>query len=277
MQAAETPQSNQIGEKQMPYIEVEPNVRVFAQDWGTGKPIVFIHGFPFSHRIFEYQMAMLTQKGYRTVGIDLRGFGYSDKPWNGCDYETWVSDIRKVIETLDLQDVTLVGFSMGGAITTHYVGTQQDTRVTKLMLLGAAAPIAAPQPEDKKMIEGFIQAILADPASFAYAFVQQAFYKPLSPESLQFLAVMGTTASLRALVRAQEELRDRNLVPEMNNIQLPTLICHGVHDKVVPIAAGEAQQQMIKGATLLRFEESGHGLFYEEKDRLNQELINFVG
>lgn len=261
----------------MPYIEVEPNVRVFAQDWGSGKSIVLIHGFPFTHRIFEYQMAMLAQKGYRTVGIDLRGFGQSDKPWNGCDYDTWVSDIRKVIEALDLRDVTLVGFSMGGAIASHYVATQTNARVTKLVLLGAATPIAAPNPEDKQLLESLIQAALTDSANFAYGFVKKAFHQPLSDQMLQFLAEMGTVASLRVLVRALEELRDRNLVSEVSSIQIPTLICHGVHDTVVPIAAGEAQQQLIKGATLLRFEESAHGIFFEEKDRLVQELLNFVG
>ncbi|MBW4646850.1 MAG: alpha/beta hydrolase [Goleter apudmare HA4340-LM2] len=260
----------------MTCIEVESGIAVFVQDWGSGKPIMFIHGFPFSHRIFEYQMVALAQQGYRAIGIDLRGFGQSDKPWNGNDYDTWVSDIRQVIEALDLRDVTLVGFSMGGAITAHYAATQNDARVTQLVLLGAAAPIAAPQPEDKNQIEGFIQAILTDPANFAHNFVQQAFYQPLSPELLRFLAEMGTAVSLRTLVRAQEELRDRNLVPEMSNIQIPTLICHGVHDKVVPIAAGEAQQQLIKDAQLMRFEESGHGLFYEEKDRLTQALLSFV-
>lgn len=261
----------------MTRIEVESGIEVFVQDWGTGKPIVFIHGFPFSHRIFEYQMIALVQQGYRTIGIDLRGFGQSDKPWNGNDYDTWISDIRKVIEVLDLHDVTLVGFSMGGAITAHYVATQNDARVTQLVLLGAAAPIAAPNPEDKQLIEGFIQAILSDSAAFASNFVQQAFYHPLSAESLRFLAEMGTVTSLRTLIRSQEELRDRNLLPEIGDIQIPTLICHGVHDKVVPIAAGEAQQQLIKGAQLIRFEESGHGLFYEEKDRLTQALLSFVG
>lgn len=261
----------------MPYIGVGPSIKVFVQDWGSGKPVVLIHGFPFTHRIFEYQMAVLAQAGYRAIGIDLRGFGQSDKPWHGNNYDTWVNDIRLVIDALELQDLTLVGFSMGGAIAAHYVATQQDPRVTKLVLLGAAAPIAAPQPEDKQMIEGFIQAILVDPASFARIFVQQAFYQPLSPELLQFLTEMGTTASLRALVRSQEELRDRNLVLEMTEIQIPTLICHGVHDKVVPIAAGEAQEQMIKNAKLLRFEDSGHGIFHEEKERLTHELINFVG
>lgn len=261
----------------MSYIEVEPNIRVFAQDWGSGKPIVFIHGFPFSHRIFEYQMAMLAEKGYRTVGIDLRGFGQSDKPWNGCDYETWTSDIRKVIEALELRDVTLIGFSMGGAIATHYVGTQQDSRVTKLALLGAATPIAAPKPDDKQLLENLIGAALADSASFAYGFVQNAFHKPISEKLHQFYADMGTTASLRALVRALEELRDRDLVAEVSSIQLPTLICHGIHDTVVPIAAGEAQAQLIKGSKFLRFESSAHGIFFEEKERLVQELVNFIG
>lgn len=261
----------------MPFIEVEPDVRVFAQDWGSGKPIVFIHGFPFSHRIFEYQMTMLAEKGYCTVGIDLRGFGQSDKPWHGCDYDTWVSDIAKVMDALDLRDVTLLGFSMGGAISAHYVGTQNDSRVTKLVLLGAATPIAAPNPEDKQSLDNLIQATLADSPQFAYGFVQNAFHKPISENLHQFYAGMGLTASLRALVRGLEELRDRNLVAEVSSIQLPTLICHGVHDAVVPIAAAEAQQQLIKDANLLRFEESAHGIFFEEKDRLIQELVNFIG
>ncbi len=243
----------------MSYITVEPGVDLFVCDWGSGKPVLFVHGFPFSHRIFDHSMLVMAQHGYRAVGIDLRGFGQSAKPWNGCDYDTWVSDIHQVVSNLNLQDVTLVGFSMGGAIASHYVATQNDSRVTKLVLLGAAAPIAAPTPEDKATIAGFVQGILADPASFAAGFIKQAFHQPLSSEQLQVLTSMGTAASLRALVRSQEELRDRDLVAELGTIQVPTLICHGVHDRVVPIAAGEVQQQLIPAAKLLRFAESGQG------------------
>ncbi|MBD2056594.1 alpha/beta hydrolase [Oculatella sp. FACHB-28] len=115
-----------------------------------------------------------------------------------------------------------------------------DSRVTKLVLLRAATPIAAPNPEDKQLLENLIQAVLADSATCAYAFVQKAFHQPLSQERLEFYAEMGTVASLRALVRTLEELCDRNLVSEVSNLQIPTLICHGVHDTVVSIAAGEA-------------------------------------
>jgi non-heme chloroperoxidase len=261
----------------MAYITVQHNVDVFVADWGSGKPIVFIHGFPFSHRIFEPSMLAVAEGGYRAIGLDLRGFGQSTKAWDGCDYDTWASDIHRVITSLDLQDVTLVGFSMGGAIAAHYVATQRDPRVTKLVLWGAAAPIAAPSPEDKATISGFIQGLLADQASFAAAFIKQAFYQPLSDERLQFLTRQGTEASLRTLVRSQEELRDRDLVAALGTIQIPTLICHGIHDTVVPMAAAKAQQQLIQGANLLPFEASGHGIFYEESDRLSQELLNFVG
>jgi pimeloyl-ACP methyl ester carboxylesterase len=260
----------------MPYITVASGIDVFVCDWGLGKPVLFVHGFPFSHRIFEHAMLALANHGYRAIGLDLRGFGQSTKAWDGCDYDTWASDIHQVIEALDVHDVTLVGFSMGGAIAAHYIATQADSRVTKLVLLGAAAPIAAPTPADKATISGLIQGTLADSASFSAAFIKQAFYQPLSDERLHFLTRMGTEASLRTLVRAQEELRDRDLVAEMSRIQLPTLICHGVHDKVVPIVAGEVQHQLIQGSTLLRFEQSGHGLFYEEKDRLSQELLSFI-
>lgn len=261
----------------MAYITVQNNVDVFVADWGSGRPIVFIHGFPFSHRIFEPLMLAVAEGGYRAIGLDLRGFGQSTKAWDGCDYDTWASDIHQVIKALDLQDVTLVGFSMGGAIAAHYVATQNDPRVTKLVLWAAAAPIAAPTAEDKATISGFIQGILADQASFAAAFIQQAFHQPPSAERLQFLTSLGTQASLRTLVRSQEELRDRDLVADLSTIEIPTLICHGIHDNVVPMAAAKAQQQLIQGTILLPFEASGHGIFYEENDRLNQELLNFVG
>jgi non-heme chloroperoxidase len=258
------------------FIEVEAGVRVFIQDWGEGKPIVLVHGFPFNGRIFDAQTTELSERGYRTVTIDLRGFGRSDKTWAGNDYDTWAKDIRTVIETLDLRDAALVGFSMGGAVAAHYAATQTDGRVTKLILLAAAAPIAAPRPEDKQLIDGFIEGLKTDQHAFSTAFVQNAFSKPLSPEYLRFVSEMGGQASLRTLIRAQEELRSRDLVEEMSGIKIPTLICHGTLDKVVPFAAGEAQAQIIEGAKLVRFESSNHGLFYDERDKLTDEIAGFV-
>lgn len=261
----------------MTFIEVEKNVRIFAQDWGAGKPVVFIHGFPFSHRIFERQMAHLALHNHRAIGIDLRGFGQSDKPW-AIDYDVWAHDIKSVLTELNVEDAALVGFSMGGAIAAHFVAAHNsENRISKLILLGAATPIAAPEPENKAQLDQFIQYAISDQAAFSKAFVQNAFHRELSAENLAFYSQMGTDATIRAMVRGLEELRLHDLVQELTSINLPTLICHGTQDKVVPFAAGEAQHQLIKNSKLVRFEESGHGLFYDEAEKLNRELHSFVG
>lgn len=115
-------------------------VNISVEDIGTGKPIVFIHGWPVNHKMFEYQFTELPKHGYRCVGIDLRGFGDSDKPWDGYYYDTMADDVKAVLDTLNLQNVTLVGFSMGGAISIRYITRHHGAHIKKLALLAAAAP-----------------------------------------------------------------------------------------------------------------------------------------
>lgn len=183
----------------MPSIDVG-GVQIFVQEWGdaNAKPVVFIHGWPFGHRIFEYQMSALAEEGFLTVGIDLRGFGASDKPWQGNDYDTWSSDVKAVIHGLSLRGVTLVGFSMGGAIAT-YLAAHHDTdqRVSRLVLVGAPVPSSAPTPERRQAKEEAIRAVLADQAAFDRGFITNAFHTPPSPELLNFLVGIGTSASFR--------------------------------------------------------------------------------
>ena len=128
------------------FIEVEPNVHLHIRDWGKGKTIVFIPGWPLSHEMFEYQFINLVKQGYRCVGITLRGFGKSSKPWGDYHYDIFADDIKKVLEILDLNDVTLAGHSMGGAISLHYVAQHKSARVAKLALFGAAAPCFTKKP-----------------------------------------------------------------------------------------------------------------------------------
>ena len=132
----------------MPYITVDEGVSIYVEDIGseTGakdvlKPVLFIHGWPLSHEMFEYQYMALHKNGYRCIGIDLRGFGRSDKPWTGYNYDVFADDIKQVISMLNLQGVTLVGFSMGGAIVMHYVAKYFSELVSKVVLMGAAAPV----------------------------------------------------------------------------------------------------------------------------------------
>lgn len=260
----------------MPKVSVAKNVNLYVQDWGAGKTIVFIHGWPFDHRMFEYIMMDLAKKDSRVVAVDLRGFGQSDKPWVGNDYDTWAIDIGKVIGELILRDVTLAGFSMGGAIVAHYVARRIDTRISRLALLSAPVLNAAPRPEDKKVLEGYMQELLADRPKFMADYVKGIFETPVSSEYREWLASQGRTASIRACIRSLEELRDRDLRPALTNIRMPTRFFHGVMDQFIPISLAEAQVGLIKGSSLVRFENSGHALFWDEKDKLVNELDKFA-
>lgn len=266
----------------MPYIEIEPGVKLFVQDWGTGKPVVFIHGWPLSHEMFEYQFTQLPQQGYRCIGIDLRGYGKSDKPWGDYSFDVLADDVRKVLEVLDLQAVTLVGFSMGGAVVVRYMDRHNSAHVTKLVLLGAATPCLTKKPNfpqglDVVVYDNFIHACYSDRAKMNAEFGKATFHQPLSTELSTWFTHLGMQASPHATAMGVIALRDSDLRAELAKITVPTAIFPGVHDQVAPITiTAEVNHQGIKGSELICFENSGHGLFYDEKDRVNAELMRFI-
>ncbi|MGD0282198.1 MAG: alpha/beta hydrolase [Dissulfurispiraceae bacterium] len=260
----------------MPKIDVGNGTKIYVDIVGTGKPILFIHGWLFPGGIFDYQKASVAQKGFCGLSMDLRGFGQSDRPGE-YDYDTWCEDIGEVIKELGLADVTLVGYSMGGAITAHYCATRKDPRISRLILLSAAAPSAARAAEDKTRYDGYIQSIVSGQAQAVSDFSKNLFNTPISAEYEQWLISVGQDASLQACVRGLEELRDRDLGTELEQITVPTLICHGKHDKIMPVWMAKEQKQLIKDSVLVRFRESGHGLFLDEKNNLAEWLVKFSG
>ncbi len=263
-------------EDTMPKIDVGKNIHAFVEDWGAGKQIVFVHGWPFNHRMFEYQMTALALRDFRVIGIDLPGFGASDKPWAGNDYDTWANDVGKIMNGLALRDVTLAGFSIGGAIVAHRLARFRDTRVSKLSLLSAPLPTAWLGQEDKNIVDGYIEGLISDRYKFIHEFIQKMPNKTASREFIESLLSMGRQASLRACLRGLEEMRDRNLQAEMGNIRIPTRIFHGVKDSIVPFGLAEQQKRLIREATLVPFENSGHALFWDEKDKLVNEIAKFA-
>jgi non-heme chloroperoxidase len=231
--------------------------------------------------MFDAQSMELPARGVRVVAMDLRGFGMSTKTWEGLDYDTWASDVGRVISILGLKNATLAGFSMGGAIAAHYVATSGDPRITKLALLAAPVPrlqAAADFPEGvpAEAISAIIEAEHGDLAKAKSDFSRNFFATEVSPELGRWYDQMGLQAPSRSTVRGFEELRDRDLRSEIARIDIPTRIFHGVNDRIVPFAIGQAQSRLIKNAQLVPFEHGGHGFCYEERDRLNDELEKFV-
>ncbi|MGG6269859.1 alpha/beta fold hydrolase [Leptolyngbya sp. AN03gr2] len=267
----------------MTYIQVAPNVNLSIQDWGEGKTILFIPGWCYGHEMFEYQFTHLTASGYRCIGISMRGFGQSDQPWQGHNFDTYADDLRQVIDCLDLNDITLVGFSMGGAIALRYMGKHKQAKVAKFVLLSAATPCLTKKPDftqglDKTPYDDLIAACYRDRAAMNETFAKVTFHSAVSPAFLNSIVNMGMQASPIATIQCLEALRDADLRADLKTVTVSTLICHSRNDQVAPFEiTAKVNHEGIQNSTLIEFENSGHGLFFDEKDKLNQELMKFIG
>ncbi|HVX02955.1 MAG TPA: alpha/beta hydrolase [Nitrososphaera sp.] len=272
----------------MPLVKVRGDVSLYVEDTGkSGKPVVFIHGWPLSQQIFEYQFMQLHREGYRCVGIDLRGFGRSDKPWSGYVYDTFAGDIEGVMTALDLHDATLVGFSMGGAIARRYAARYLPSdRVSGVVFMSAAAPCFTkredfPHGLEKSDCDNLIAQSLKDRAKMVADFAKIFFRNEdsQSKELKDWLFSINMQASLYSTVKCLEELRDADLRADMQRInekKLPVAIFHGTKDRICPFDLAEAMNEGIKGSKLVAFGNSEHGLNIEEKEKANEQLIKFA-
>jgi non-heme chloroperoxidase len=263
------------------YIEVEKNVKLYVEDIGEGKPVVFIHGWPLNQKMFEYQYNQLPKEGYRCIGIDLRGYGKSDSPWESYSYDRMADDIRTVIDALKLDDVSLVGFSVGGAISVRYMVRHTSYKVAKLVLIGAAAPSFTQQNYNpygikKEEVDETLAAAYVDRPSMIAAFEKNFLAKQVSVPLGDWLHGLSVEASGVGTIKLLESLRDEELAEDLLKIQTPTAIFHGVLDKICPFDFTKIMHKHIQNSKLIRFEESGHGVLFDEQEKFNNELIGFL-
>jgi pimeloyl-ACP methyl ester carboxylesterase len=267
-------------------IETAPNVRLHVEDWGQGQPVVFLHGWPLSHEMFEYQINQLGNE-FRCILIDRRGFGKSDQPWSGYDYDTLADDIQAVLEALDLNGVILVGFSMGGAEALRHLSRHGSNRISKLVLLGAAAPrlLKAPDFEegvDKSVFDEMIENIIQDRAAFVESFSKDFFgatilNTPLSSKLMDWFHSLIMKSSPRAFINCILTFSQADLRDDLAKVDVPTLIIHGTADKIVPYdLTARAMHQEIAGSRLISYEDAPHGFFYTEWPQLNRDLEAFI-
>ncbi|MDP4099300.1 alpha/beta hydrolase [Paenibacillus sp. P96] len=263
------------------YIAVEPNVKVFVEDIGAGPPVLMLHGWPLNHRMYEYQSSQLPTHGFRCILPDMRGFGLSDHPWHGYHYDRLADDVLTIIRTLGLQRVRLVGFSIGGAIAIRYMNHHQGYGISQLILLDAAAPSLTRRPDFPygllpSDVTKLIEQTYQDRPQMLYDFGQRFFASQISPSFREWTQSLGLQASLHGTTAAARTFRDEDLRPDLPHIQKPTWILHGVLDQVALFPLALQLQQGIRGSQLVRFEQSGHAVFYDELELFNRTLLQIL-
>ena len=266
------------------YIEVEPNVRLHITDAGKGRPIVLIHGWPLSDEMYEYQYNDLINKSFRVIGITLRGFGKSDKPYGAYNYDIHVLDIKRILGRLNIKDAVLGGFSMGGAIAVRYAAADNGAHVSRLALFGAAVPIWTQRKDfpynlPKSAVDGLIELNYKDRPKLLsdFAKIFSASETSLNDGIRSWLYGICLSASSYATAQCLNALRDTDLRPDLAKISIPTVIMHGKKDKICSFDLAEQMKAGIKNSHIVTFENSGHSLFLEETQKFNAELIKFAG
>jgi pimeloyl-ACP methyl ester carboxylesterase len=275
---------NSYGHIRPEYIETEENVKLHITDLGEGRPIVLIHGWPLSDEMYEYQYHDLIKNNFRVIGITLRGFGKSDKPFSDYSYDTHARDIKTVLMELNITGAVMGGFSMGGAIAIRFAALDNKTHVSKLALFAAAAPIWTkrrdfPYNFPKSAANDLIAMNYKDRPKLLSAFAKIFSFSEFSLNKgmADWLFGLGLSASSYAMVQCLIALRDTDLRKDVAKIEIPTLIMHGKKDKICSFDLAGLLLDGIINSRLVSFENSGHSLFLEETQKFNYELIKFAG
>jgi non-heme chloroperoxidase len=263
------------------------DVDIYYEDLGDGTPVVFIHGWPLNVQMWEYQVTELVKNGLRCICYDRRGFGSSSRPLGGYDYDTMADDLKALLEALNLQNVILVGFSMGGGEVARYFGRHGGARVAKAVLISAVTPYMAkndhnPDGVDQSVFDDMMSQMKEDRIAFLDAFGKQFFgvsmvSHPASAALMDYYRTLGALASPIATQKCAVAFSQTDFRNDLQSIKVPTLIIHGDADKVVPIeASGNRTAEMIPTCRYLVYEGEPHGLFYTAKEQLNQDLLDFI-
>jgi len=270
----------------MSTIRMNDGTQLYYKDWGTGKPVLFSHGWPLDADMWDSQLNFLAERGYRAIAFDRRGFGRSEQPWSGYDYDTFASDINELITHLDLQDLTLVGFSMGGGDVARYLSLYGSARVAALVLLGAVTPMfgkseSHPQGVDLSVFDGIRDGLRQDRAQFIKDF-STPFYGTNAGQTVSEGVLIQTLnvallASLKSTIDCVTSFSETDFRADMPKIDVPTLVIHGSHDQIVPFdVTGKVAAATIRDAELKVYDNAPHGFTVTHQDRLNDDLLAFL-
>lgn len=276
------------GKKIMDKIITSDGTQLYFKDWGKGQPIVFCHGWPLSSDSWESQMIFLASKGFRCIAHDRRGHGRSSQPWDGNDMNSYADDLATVLDTLELTNVILVGFSTGGGEAARYIGRHGSKRIAKLVLIGAVPPQMLksannPNGVPMEVFDGMRNASLANRAQLYQDLAAGPFFgynRPgVTPSQgmIDWFYIQGMQAGHKNTYDCIKAFSETDFTDDLKKINVPTLIIHGDDDQVVPIDISAKQSAtLIKNAKLLVYAGAPHGLTDTHKDKLNEDLLRFI-
>jgi non-heme chloroperoxidase len=272
----------------MMYLKTRDGIDLYFKTWGTGRPVVLIHGWPLSADSWDDQAMALADAGFRAIAYDRRGFGRSEQPWSGYDYNTLADDLADVMAATEATaDVAIVGFSMGGGEVARYLSRYKGKGVSQAALISSVVPYMLKTPDNSDGVDPAVFAQMTagmkqDRAHFFAGFFKD-FYgvglvsHPVSSELIENSVDVAMQASLKATLACAESFATTDFRPDLAAFTMPSLVIHGTADKTVPIdAAGRAAAKGIPQAKLIEYDGAPHGLFATEKERLTHDLLAFL-
>lgn len=268
-------------------VTTQDGTQIYYKDWGTGRTVVFSHGWPLSADAWEAQMVFLGERGYRAIAHDRRGHGRSGQPWNGNDMDTYADDLATLIDTLGLKDAVPVGHSTGGGEVARYLGRHGSKRVGKAVLLGAVPPImlktaANPGGLPMDVFDGIRAGVRADRSQF-FKDLTVPFDGANRPDAKVSQGLkdsfwfMGMQGSLKSELECIKQFSETDFTEDLKKIDVPTFIVHGDDDQIVPIAdSAMLSAKLVKGSTLKVYAGAPHGLASTHQKQFNADLLAFI-